>query len=318
MSTGYLMKQALLIHGGAVGDFVMALRVVAALRKAGARHVAILGRPHITAVAGPPEGGDAIMDLEVGGFHALFSADLPLPQRVVAQLAPFDLAVDMLGGSAGTTRKRLIEAGIGQVVNIDPRPRPDRRRHVTDQWLADLSAAGIEAAVGPPTIHLDKTTLHQGRRRLAAATANSEQPLAILHPGSGSPEKCWPLPGFIELAGALQDVGWRAVFLLGPVERELLNAKETADLRAVAAILSGESLPATAALIASTQLFVGNDSGMSHLAAALGIKTMAVFGPTDPVIWRPLGEDVSVIQGPAAGRWPSVEDVLRGLPPTAC
>lgn len=311
------MKQALLIHGGAVGDFVMSLRVVAALRKAGARHVAILGRPHIAAIAGPPEGGDAIMDLEVGGFHALFSADLPLPQRVVAQLAPFDLAVDMLGGSAGTTRKRLIEAGIKRVVNIDPRLRLDQRRHVSEQWLADLSAVGLEAAVGPPKINLEETIVRQAKENLAGATGNSDQPLAILHPGSGSADKCWPLPGFVELAGALQDVGWRALFLLGPVELERLNAEEMAHLRAVAPILSGKSLPATAALIAATQLFVGNDSGMSHLAAALGIRTIAVFGPTDPVIWRPLGEHVSVIQGPAAGQWPSVEDVLRGLPPAA-
>jgi ADP-heptose:LPS heptosyltransferase len=309
------MKQALLIHGGAVGDFVMSLRVVAALRQAGARYVAILGRPQIAAIAGPPEGGDTIMDLEAGGFHALFSADLPLPQHVVAQLAPFDLAVDMLGGSPGPTRKRLIEAGIKRVVDLDPRPRLGRRRHVSEQWLADLSAAGIEADVGPPTIHIDKTALHQARRRLAVATGNSEQPLAILHPGSGSPDKCWPLPGFIELAGTLQDVGWRALFLLGPVELERLNADEMGRLRAAAPTLTGSSLPAAAALIAATQFFIGNDSGMSHLAAALGVATIAVFGPTDPAIWRPLGEQVSVIQGPAAGQWPSVDDVFRGPPP---
>ncbi len=60
-------------------------------------------------------------------------------------------------------------------------------------------------------------------------------------------------------------------------------------------------------------VYVGNDSGPSHLAAALGVPTLAVFGPTDPGSWRPLGVDVEVVRGPAGeagGRWPSVAEVL--------
>jgi ADP-heptose:LPS heptosyltransferase len=70
------------------------------------------------------------------------------------------------------------------------------------------------------------------------------------------------------------------------------------------------SLPQAAALLQRCRLYVGNDSGVSHLAGRLGVPTAAVFGPTDPAVWRPLGPHVQPVAAAGHG-WPSVQAVLR-------
>ena len=78
-----------------------------------------------------------------------------------------------------------------------------------------------------------------------------------------------------------------------------------------------EGLEAVAGLIACADLYIGNDSGLTHMAAALGAPTVAVFGPTDPGTWRPLGRVVRVLRGAASpdnpARWPGVDEVLEAV-----
>jgi heptosyltransferase-3 len=97
----------------------------------------------------------------------------------------------------------------------------------------------------------------------------------ILHPFSGSAKKNWPLADFRTLAGLLADVEWTC----GP-EEELAGARRFGDLAELARWLSG------------ARLYIGNDSGITHLAAAVGTPTLALFGPTDPTIWCPAGNHV--------------------------
>ncbi len=305
------MKRALLIHAGAIGDFVMALRVVAAMRQAGAEHLTVLGRPHIAALACPDDGVDEILDIEVGGFHALFSRGAALGPNVVALLSRIDLAVDMLG-AGHTTRVHLQQAGIPKVVHLDPRHRTEWPGHVSDQWLADLRTAGFDATVGPPRLHADPTP----SRRLAAmgperGVGHAARPLVILHPGSGSTRKCWPLPSFVTLAEMLQAAGLHTLFLLGPTEAERLCDDEIAQLRTASPMMTNCSLREVANIIAAARCFVGNDCGISHLAAALRIPTVAIFGPTDPNTWRPLGEHVTILRAQRPAQWPTIADVAH-------
>lgn len=103
----------------------------------------------------------------------------------------------------------------------------------------------------------------------------------ILHPGSGSVRKCWP--HFRPLADRLDN----PVFLIGPLESEFNTGKharlEDMPLRKVANILT------------CCRAFIGNDSGITHLAAYLGVPTIAIFGPTDPEVWGPVGRRASVL-----------------------
>jgi ADP-heptose:LPS heptosyltransferase len=115
----------------------------------------------------------------------------------------------------------------------------------------------------------------------------------MLAPGSGAREKNWPVRAFVAVAEWWREqVGGEPLVILGPVEEErggfepLLRRYKGAR---------GLTLAELAALIARSDLYLGNDSGISHLAAAVGIPTLALFGPSNVKQWRPQGERVRII-----------------------
>jgi hypothetical protein len=119
---------------------------------------------------------------------------------------------------------------------------------------------------------------------------------AVIHPFSGSARKCWPLDRYQELVSRLDiPVRWCA----GP-EDPLPDAVRIADLYELACWL------------ATARVYIGNDSGITHLAAAVGTPVVALFGPTDPSIWAPRGPNVRVIAKPALADI-SVNEVLDSL-----
>jgi len=106
------------------------------------------------------------------------------------------------------------------------------------------------------------------------------EPFAAIHPFSGSPKKNWPIDRFKALEPAL-DTDLSVEWCAGP-EEELHGAHRFQDLAEVAAWL------------ARAAIYIGNDSGISHMAAACGVPVIAMFGPTDPRIWSPRGESVRI------------------------
>lgn len=105
------------------------------------------------------------------------------------------------------------------------------------------------------------------------------QEFAVIHPFSGSPRKNWPLERYRELSGRSPfPVRWCA----GP-EEMLDGAVRIADLWELASWIAG------------TRGYIGNDSGITHLAAATGVPVVAIFGPTDPALWAPRGDNVRVV-----------------------
>jgi ADP-heptose:LPS heptosyltransferase len=119
----------------------------------------------------------------------------------------------------------------------------------------------------------------------------------LLHPGSGSPAKIWP--HFEELARLLPD----SEILLGPCEKPLTAPNPS---------LTNLSLPEVAEEVRRCRLFIGNDSGITHIAAYWGAPTIALFGPSDPAIWGPLGRRVRVLRRSSLAEI-SVEDVSKLL-----
>jgi len=139
-------------------------------------------------------------------------------------------------------------------------------------------------------LHATDFFLHQVQAipKLGQAVSPARSTTTIIHPFSGSPTKNWPLDNFRQVAGHLQDVQW----LAGP-EETLQGALQLDNLLNVAQLL------------ATSKRYIGNDSGITHLAAFAGAPVIAIFGPSNPRIWAPRGEHVQVLVNP------SVEDVLR-------
>jgi len=133
-----------------------------------------------------------------------------------------------------------------------------------------------------------------------------------IHPGSGGRRKCWPPERFARLAEALD----RPILLIeGPADEEVCReVAERVPSRLLLGTAAGLRLSRAAALMARCTCYVGNDSGISHLAAGLGVPTVAVFGPTHPAVWGPHGPTVCVVGPQAAGEgWPSVGDVAGAV-----
>lgn len=299
------MKRALLVRTGAVGDYVLSLRVVAALRDSGARGITVLGRRQ-TSGLGAMAGVDRFFDIDTGGFHQLFTLLSPLPDGVANALAHHDIVVNMLGVSdGGILSRRLAEVSGGRVIDLHPQPDPGWSTHITEQWMADLNDAGLRTDAGPPRLIVPPSARLKARDRLAELGGEHA---VLLQPGSGGRGKCWPVESFADLASDLRSSTVKPAFMVGPVEVETWSTSDRRLLERAAPVLVESDLARVAAQLSVATAYVGNDSGISHLAAACGIPVVAVFGPTDPRIWGPLGERVRVLGG--GGEWPSREAVL--------
>jgi heptosyltransferase-3 len=118
--------------------------------------------------------------------------------------------------------------------------------------------------------------------------------IVAIHPGSGGDEKCWYIDNFCMVAEALSEKDIQIVFLLGPKEQERLDDKIIQKLQGLGMCLSGLDLTEIVQIITCSDLFLGNDSGITHLAGVMGTRTLAVFGPTNPNMYKPLGPRVRV------------------------
>lgn len=131
----------------------------------------------------------------------------------------------------------------------------------------------------------------------------------VVHPGSGGRRKIWPLRRWWRLLVWLKKAcGFEILITLGPAEEYLTEFAAMARARLNARLVQGISTARLAALLSLARLYIGNDSGVSHLAAAVGVPVIVIFGPTRPEIWAPVGANVTVVKS----HW--VEEEILEMP----
>lgn len=290
----------LVIRYGGLGDFILTLPLLAALRHfSPGSHVAFMGKREYAALA---EGIyiDSLEPAERHGISSFFVKGGELDPDLTAFFASFDLILSFRTDHEGTFAANLRQVAKGLVVASPPAPeRPGV--HVSDFLLASLEHAGVDKrtfAVPVPLLPLES-----GEKNEAVA----------IHPGSGSAAKCWPVDRFIELAVRIEkETAVKPVLLFGPAEEGIrhrvgwhFSAYDNRDLHEVATFLKG------------CRVYVGNDSGITHLAASLGVPTFAIFGPTDPAVWAPRGDHVRILQGQADCS-PCVDEARRQCRDRVC
>lgn len=189
--------------------------------------------------------------------------------------------------------------------------RPPGMGHVAECYLRVIGASVTPTLRRP--IELLPDDLNGARKKLQGCGLAPGRYILVL-PGSGSTHKNWPAENFVQLADKLQPAH-RALVVLGPAESALAPAFKSRS----ASVLSDLELGELAGIARLARCFIGNDSGVSHLAAAAGARGLAIFGPTDPERWRPLG-DVEIIRHdplenlPVDQVWPLVESLIEGTP----
>jgi ADP-heptose:LPS heptosyltransferase len=143
------------------------------------------------------------------------------------------------------------------------------------------------------------------RARLHAATPARPRPRAILHPVAATPEKTWPADRFVALAAYLKQAGIEPVFI-GAMEEDLSPFSAYR-------VIQGAPLSDIKPLLASASLFVGNDSGPAHMAAAFALPVVVLFGDSDPEIWGPWQTQSEALTSPDGIGDIEVSEVLAAL-----
>jgi len=247
----------LIIRPGAIGDFIVSLPALECLRSEWTE--VWTAAPHVPLA----QFADRVRSIASTGLDLLGIVEPP--PGLVETLRGFDSIVSWYG--AARPEFRELTASLGLPFTFLPALPPEGAGvHASDFYLDQVRALAPCTSDGIPRIR---------------CAASPHERFAVIHPFSGSARKNWPLAKFRALASRLEramPVHWCA----GPEDPPLAGAVRIADLYELACWL------------ARAQLYVGNDSGITHLAAAVGTPVLALFGPTDPDVWAPRGANIRV------------------------
>ena len=287
------MKRILVIRGGAIGDFILTLPMLAALREAYPNaEIEILGYKHIAALAEDRFYAQRVRSIESGLLSRFFAKDAHLPAELATYFAEFDLIVSYLYDPDQIFETNLRRSGAQEVV-CGP-AKIENSSHAARQLAQPVEELGLSISNFAPKLYPSSEDRHRAREFLAGLAA----PVVAFHPGSGSDQKNWPLQKWIELGNhLLRNFDGSLLIISGEADEDQTRQLESIWQNPRVRFAKHLPLPDLAALLERT-IFVGHDSGISHLAAATGAKCILLFGPTDPSVWAPLNENARVIRAP--------------------
>jgi len=246
----------LAIRPGGIGDFILSLPALESLAATGDLEVWTTAR-NVPLVRFAPARAISSTGLDSLGI-------VDPPPRLLDDLRRFDSIVSWYGANRPEFRD-LVQRLSLPFTFFPALPPADSEIHAADFYLDQVRSIVTCASDGIPRI------------RCPAPREN----FAVIHPFSGSAKKNWPLEKFRALARQLERV-MPVHWCSGEDDPPLANAVRIADLYALACWL------------ARARLYIGNDSGITHLAAAAGTPVLAIFGPTNPEVWAPRGPNVRI------------------------
>lgn len=304
-----MKPRILVIRGGAIGDFILTLPAIKLLREAFPNsHLEILGYRHIIAVAERRFYADAIRSIEYGAMSGFFVPRSELAPDLAEYFGSFQQIVSYLFDPDGFFEANVRRAGVKNF--LPAYAKIDDSEHAAKQLARPLQSLALYLEDHAATIHPSATD----RATAAEFLATGHGSLIAIHPGSGSTKKNWPIEHWRELGGILLDEGAELLLIGGEADhaqlatlREAWRGRRVREARDL-------PLPQLAAVLERCALFLGHDSGISHLAAAVGARCVLLFGATDPAVWAPVNPRVTVIEA-EEGDLARIEvvAVLRGI-----
>jgi heptosyltransferase-2 len=284
------------IRGGAIGDFILTLPALKALREAYPNaHIEILGYKQIAALTDNRFYADRVRSIESGLLSRFFGKDADhLPAEFAKYFAEFDLIISYLydpdlifESNLKRSGARKIVRGPAKIVNSS---------HAARQLAESVEKLGLPISDFAPKLYPSSEDRHRAQEFLAGLAT----PIVAFHPGSGSENKNWPLQNWIDLGNHfLGNIDGSLVIVSGEADQDQIRQLESIWPNPRVRFAKDLTLPDLAAVIEKT-IFLGHDSGISHLAAAVGASCILLFGRTDPAVWAPLNENARVIRAPDA------------------
>jgi heptosyltransferase III len=286
------MNRILVIRGGAIGDFILTLPAIKLLRDRFPKaHIEILGYTQISALVEKRFYADVIRSIESGLLAAFFAKDAALPAVVTEHFGSFDLIVSYLFDPDMVFQDNLKRCGSKMFITASP--EVSGPEHAAFQLARPLEQIGLHLKDPAARIYPSAAD-REGARDLLG---HAGKPIVALHPGSGSETKNWPIEKWVKLGEHLFSTDRAVLVIAGEADEERARLLENAWKDKPVRFMKNLVLPRLAALF-ETSVFIGHDSGVSHLAAAVGARSILLFGPTDPAIWAPANECVTVLRAP--------------------
>ena len=186
----------------------------------------------------------------------------------------------------------------GEILTWQPHPPPGM--HITDHLLQPVACFVRQPCDVCPHVYLDPAAQEFAARFWQTAGLPAQGVVAF-HPGSGGAYKLWPLAGWEQIMTWAARQGVHGLIISGPAEQAHNTHLAHSAHFPPWPQAQNLPLPYLAALLARCQVVVGHDSGITHLAAAVGTTTLALFGPTDPLLWGPRSRRACVLQPASPG-----------------
>jgi heptosyltransferase-2 len=291
----------LVIRGGAIGDFILTLPAIAALRRQFPRsRLEVIGYQHIVQLAIAGGLVDRVRSIEARAMAGFFARGGTLDPDLSHYFGSFALIVSYLFDPDVIFQTNVARVSTAQFLPCPHRPDEKLGTHATDVFLKPLERLAIFDADPSPrlTLNSQSSTLNQ----------------LALHPGSGSERKNWPEARWAELIELLlAETNFHVLLVGGEAEGDRLQRLIAALPPARAQLAMHLPLPELAARLTQCAAFIGHDSGITHLAAAVGLPVLVLWAGASEVVWCPRSERAHVLRHPAGLSSLEPSTVLRRL-----
>ena len=295
------VRKVLLVRLRSIGDTVLATPSALALKRfLPNAEIDILVEDWVAPVLEDHPHINNVVVLERGGLIAR--------ARVARELrsAGYDVVYNLHGGTTATflTRATGARHRVGfktyQYAQLHNHQAPSplllwgqQQTHSAEQQLALLGWTGVPVTDRPQSsLSISAEAVASINQRLASDQL-LDRKIALIHPAAAFATKRWAAENFARVAEFLAESGFAPVAIVGPHEKEVIDNLLAAS--SVHIVSYDLSLPEVTALAARSQIFVGNDSGIAHIAAAVGTPSVVVFGSSNRAHWRPWNRGVAEV-----------------------
>lgn len=281
-----LKKKIIIFRGGAIGDFILTLPAIAAIRKHFKNYqINLFANSNVADLA--EEYVDQLFHLDSSRFSKLFT-NTKSPEPDLADLfSNTELVISYLSDPKGVFHNNIKSMTNSQIIQCQPKPDESNNIHAADFYLSPLKALGITPSDKTPRITINYTQ---------PLTPKPDNPCMAFHPGSGSKKKNWPIECWLELIKSIRDkTNWHLIGICGEAEAHLIPLLSKFMDPQRFHLFNNLKLKDLAIKLSSADIYIGHDSGITHLAAAIGLKGIVLWAKSNYVVWHPVSKKFNTL-----------------------
>ncbi|MBU0477426.1 glycosyltransferase family 9 protein [bacterium] len=284
----------LIIRGGGIGDFILTLPAIYALRKCYSNsYIEVMTHLRFFKLVENKFYANSAYSIDQAAISQFFlqGGNVSIMKDYFKS---FDLILSYLPDKEGIFQENLERVNKKKIIFHASFPDTQTKQHIIDYLLIPVKNLGIKIDINRPQIFLKDE--HKDWANSFFADNKLVDKVLAVHPGSGSLKKCWDVQNFANVINWWMDKHGKVLIICGEADEQIIGECKNLLLDEKFVIAKHIELVNLASLIARCNWYIGNDSGITHLAAAVGIKTVALFSKTDPNIWGPRGENAKIVK----------------------